>query len=153
MPPPSNLSKIHFNIIPLYTWIFQVTSFPQVSPLKPCMHLFYPSYMLHVLPIQNSFPLLSSYRRISLIPRLLWIFCNIINFLRWGVVSTSPNPQPGGPLLVSCLQLLIQYVQSYPPHLESVPPTATWGCTMPWWRTHLSWKQYLLTTVNSYNSE
>jgi hypothetical protein len=38
------------------------------------------------------FPLLRSYRRISLTTRPLWIFRNIINFLRWGVVSTSPTP-------------------------------------------------------------
>ena len=31
-------------------------------------------------------------------------------FLRWGVVSTSPNPQAEGP------PLLIQYIRSYPPH-------------------------------------
>ena len=27
---------------PIYTWVFQVVSFPQVSPPKPCMHLFSP---------------------------------------------------------------------------------------------------------------
>jgi hypothetical protein len=35
---------------PIYTWVLQVVSFPQVSPLKPCMHFSFPSYMLHVLP-------------------------------------------------------------------------------------------------------
>ena len=25
--------------LPIYAWVFQVVSFPQVSPLKPCMHL------------------------------------------------------------------------------------------------------------------
>jgi hypothetical protein len=34
--PPSNLSQIHFNIILPSTPVFQVVSFPQVSPLKPC---------------------------------------------------------------------------------------------------------------------
>jgi hypothetical protein len=28
-----------------------VVSFPQVFPLKPCMHLFSPPYVPHVLPI------------------------------------------------------------------------------------------------------
>ena len=37
-------------------------------------------------------------------------------FLRWGVVSISPNPQVGGPLLVGCPRLLIQYIRSYPPY-------------------------------------
>jgi hypothetical protein len=35
-------------------------------------------------------------------------------FLRRGVVSTSPNPQAGGPPLVGCPQLLIHYIRSYP---------------------------------------
>jgi hypothetical protein len=37
-------------------------------------------------------------------------------FSRRGVVSTSPNPQAGGPPLVGCLQLLIQFIHSYPPY-------------------------------------
>jgi len=47
--------------------------------------------------------------------------CNISsNFLWWGVVSPSPNPQAGRPLLVGCLQLLIQYILSYTQYLEAV---------------------------------
>ena len=37
-------------------------------------------------------------------------------FLRWGVISTSPNPQTGGPSLVGCPRLLIQYIRSYLPY-------------------------------------
>jgi hypothetical protein len=37
-------------------------------------------------------------------------------FLRWGVVSTSPNPQARGPPLVGCLRLLIQYIHGCPPY-------------------------------------
>ena len=77
-------------------------------------------YELHVLPI-SVFLLLGSYRRISLIPRALTIFRNSINFLRWGVVSISPNSQAGGPPLVGCPRLLIQYIRSYPPYVEAVP--------------------------------
>jgi hypothetical protein len=36
-----------------------------------------------------------------------------------GVVSPLPNPQAGGPPLVGCPQLLIQYIHSYPPYLEA----------------------------------
>ena len=36
--------------------------------------------------------------------------------LWWGFVSTTPNPQAGRPPLVGCLQLLIQYIHSYPPY-------------------------------------
>jgi hypothetical protein len=57
---------------------------------------------------------LGSYRWISLIPRPLFIIRNVINFLEWGVVSTSPNPQIRGPPLVGCPRLLIQYIRSYP---------------------------------------
>ena len=43
------------------------------------------------------------------------IFLNRI-FSRGGVVSTSPNPQAGGPPLVGCPRLLIQYIRIYPPY-------------------------------------
>jgi hypothetical protein len=50
--PPPNLSKIHFNIVlPSNAWVFQVVSFPQVSPLKPSLHLSSPPYVPHVQPI------------------------------------------------------------------------------------------------------
>jgi hypothetical protein len=42
------------------------------------------------------------------------------NFLTWfftgRVVSTSPNPQAGGPTLVGCPRLLIPFIRSYPPY-------------------------------------
>ena len=31
--------KVHLNITPIYAWVFQVVSFPQVSIPKPCMQL------------------------------------------------------------------------------------------------------------------
>ena len=37
-------------------------------------------------------------------------------FLRWEVVSTSSNPQAGGPPIVGCPRLLIQYIFSYTPY-------------------------------------
>jgi len=37
-------------------------------------------------------------------------------FLRRKVVSTSSNPQAGGPQLVGRPRLLIQYIRSYPPY-------------------------------------
>jgi hypothetical protein len=33
---------------------------------------------------------------------------------QWGFVSTLPNPQAGGPHLVGCSRLLIQYIRRYP---------------------------------------
>jgi hypothetical protein len=53
------------------------------------------------------------------VPRLFVTFCNMFLFLRWGVVSPSPNPQAGGPPLVGCPRLLIQYICSFPPYLEA----------------------------------
>ena len=38
-----------------------------------------------------------------------------MNVLQGGVVSTLSNPQAGGPPLVSCPRLLIQFICSYPP--------------------------------------
>jgi hypothetical protein len=38
----------------------------------------------------------------------------LCQFLRWGVVSTSPNLQAGGSHLVGCPWLRIQYIRSYP---------------------------------------
>ena len=34
---------------PIYAWVFQVVSFPQFSPLKPCMHVSSPPYVPHIL--------------------------------------------------------------------------------------------------------
>ena len=45
----------------------------------------------------------------------LWMFLNI-SVLQGRVVSTSPNPQAGGPPLVGCPRLLIQFICSYPPY-------------------------------------
>jgi hypothetical protein len=49
-------------------------------------------------------------------------------FLQWGVVSTSPNPQAGGPALFGCPRLLIQSIRSQPPYwrpfLHSQPEDA-----------------------------
>ena len=57
------------------------------------------------------------YLRIVLSPEeasCLQVFLNM-NVLQGGVVSTSPNPQAGGPPLVGCQRLLIQFIRSYPP--------------------------------------
>ena len=45
----------------------------------------------------------------------LWVILDMY-FIRGGVVSTSPNPQAGGPPLVGCPRLLIQFIHSYPPY-------------------------------------
>ena len=58
------------------------------------------------------------YLRIVLSPEeafCLQVFLNM-TVLQGGVVSTSPNPQAGGPPLVGCPRLLIQFIRSYPPY-------------------------------------
>jgi len=46
--PTSHFLKIYLNIIlPSMPGVFQVVSFPQVSPPKPCIHLSSPPYLLH----------------------------------------------------------------------------------------------------------
>ena len=42
--------------------------------------------------------------------------CFLTKFLQGGVVSTSSNPKAGGPPLVGCPRLLIQYIRSYRPY-------------------------------------
>ena len=41
-----------------------------------------------------------------------------IPFLRWVVVSTSPNQQAGLPPLFVCPWVLIQYIRRYPPYFR-----------------------------------
>ena len=54
-------------------------------------------------------------------------------FYREGLLAPLPTPPPpaGGPPLVGCRRLLIQFIRSYPPS-EAVPLSATWGRAMPW---------------------
>ena len=99
-------------------------------------------------PIQ-SFPLLRLYPRIIPVPRLWSLFLNMANFLLWGVVSTSPNPQAGGPHTVSCPRPVIQYIRSYPTYLEVVPPSATWGrAQLRYCTVFFDWSSYLMIVVS-----
>jgi hypothetical protein len=41
-------------------------------------------------------------------------------FLRLGIVSLTLSPRAGGPPIVGCPWLLIQYIRSFPPYLEGV---------------------------------
>ena len=83
-------------------------------------------------PIQSTYPhptswrsvlILSTHQRLGYLRIVLspeeasrmWVFLNM-NVLQGGVVSPSPIPQAGGPPLVGCSRLLIQFICSYPPY-------------------------------------
>jgi len=89
----------------------------------------------------SGFPSKTLYTPVLSTIRATCPFCMYISqldtFLRWGVVSASPNLQAGAPPLVGCPRLVIQYIRSYPPYLDAVPPSATWGHAMPWWQDPL----------------
>jgi hypothetical protein len=88
----------------------------------------------HPTPLTSPVPLqlLVSNQRISPRLRPCKMFSNTVKFLR--VVSTSSNPIAVGPPFVRYPRLIIQYIRNYPPYLEAVLPSATWGRTMPWWQ-------------------
>jgi hypothetical protein len=70
----------------------------------------------HPTSWRSAFRFLGHNQGISPGPRLcLWIFPKKDRFSRWGVVSPSPKSQAGGPPLVGCPRLLIQYIRSYRP--------------------------------------
>ena len=49
--PTSHFLKTYLEYYhPICAWVFQVVSFPQVSPPKPCLYLYSPTYVLHALP-------------------------------------------------------------------------------------------------------
>jgi hypothetical protein len=58
--------------------------------------------------------------------------------------APRPTPQAGGPPLVGCPRLLIQYIRSYPPYLEGVSsirnlrtrPVVVTGVTGSWRKLH-----------------
>jgi hypothetical protein len=92
--------------------------------------------------------MLRSYQRISPGPRHLETFRNNRKIFTVRVCRPHARPQAGGPPLVGCQRLLIQYIRSYPPHPEDFPPSANWGRAMPWWQeTHLTWN---MTNIRHY---
>ena len=90
------------------------------NPIPTCL-ISFPCIFCAMLPLETLPPGEPSggvvYLRIALSPEeasCLQVFLNI-NVLQGGVVSTSPNPQAGGPPLFGCPRLLIQFIRSYPP--------------------------------------
>ena len=84
--PPSHFSKIHFKII------FQVVSFPRVSPLKSCMHLSPSPYALHALPIAVFLTWSSEYlvrNREHKAPRYVVFSTPLLPHHSWAQISSS----------------------------------------------------------------
>jgi hypothetical protein len=51
-PRSTDFLEFYFNVNPpIYTYVFQVVSFPQVPPPKPYQNLYSPSHLLRALPI------------------------------------------------------------------------------------------------------
>jgi hypothetical protein len=92
-PPTQPLAGPFQYYPPIYAWVFQVVSFPQVSPLKPCMHLSSPPYVPHVLPISvflTSSPewyLVRSTEHKA--PRYAVFSTRLLRHLSWAQISSS----------------------------------------------------------------
>ena len=63
--------------------------------------------------------------------KALFYIWRCVQSLQWGV-STSTSLQPGGPPLVGCPQLLVQYICSCPPYQKAV-------CLFELWRRAILW--------------
>jgi hypothetical protein len=60
------------------------------------------------------------FRRALQVRGFLWSLVTSLFFLRWEVISPTPNSQAGGPPLAGCPWLVIQYIRSCPPYLEAI---------------------------------
>ena len=89
------------------------TNSNKIVPLQINVSFAEGSYFITILILQHHSML--AYQRISPARGTSILFLTRSVFRR-GVVSTSPNPEAGGPPLVGCPQLLIQYSRSYPPY-------------------------------------
>ena len=111
-----------------FKWSLSYSS-PQQNPLRtsPVSHTCQMPHPFHSSSFDHSNNILWGIQSIR--GSVKWF---VISCLRLGVVSTSPNPQAGGPPLVGCPRLLIRYIRSYPPYQGPVPLHATWGRAMLW---------------------
>ena len=66
-PPPNPIplpEDPSYYYPPIYNWVFQVVSFPQVSPPKPCMQIikllimWFPPFACYLIPLRTKYSLL-----------------------------------------------------------------------------------------------
>jgi hypothetical protein len=84
---------------------------------------------------QVHFPSIRSIiQRIHPCPRLLVNVRNKIIFLRWGVVSPTPNLSVEDHLFSAVRDCLFNIFAATLHIWRPFPPSATWGRAMPWWQ-------------------
>ena len=116
------------NLIPIYNSRYKGQHRPKL--LTPWSRLL--PDKLTVSQLLKRFPAfylsLRFYRRISSIKRLLCLVHNMLRFLWWQVISTSPNPPSWRPTPFR-LSATTYSIYSQLPAIS-----ATWGRAMPWWQ-------------------
>jgi len=83
--PQTQLPEDSSYYSPIYAWVSQVVSFPQVSPPTPCIRLSSPSHALHVPPI-SFFSILS--------PEQYWVRCSDHSAPHYVFSSIPLSPRP-----------------------------------------------------------
>lgn len=73
--------------------------------------------IFHIPNLMTIFPFLTSFLKYQSKSKAVWNVLYHIEFLWWGAVSTLPNLQAAGLIIVGCPQLLIQYICRYFLHL------------------------------------
>jgi hypothetical protein len=99
---------------------------------------------------RGSLPSLRLYKRVSPGPWQIYAF----RFYNVKVFSTSLKSQAGGPPLIACPRLLIQYNRNYPPYWRRLFLPQPWHALVT--GTHLSWDIVLyrakrLVLINGVN--
>ena len=145
---PPYFSKINFNIILPYTlrsfkWDPSLR-FPHQNPvwISPLTYTCYKPC--------PPFPMLI-YQRITSIPRLLWMFCNIIMILQWGDVTASLSATSWRTTPCRLFASNSSIYSQLPTYLEAIPPFSNWARAMPWWQGHPCCSSLISTTPKKHN--